>query len=96
MLVRLFNEIWAADPDGSNGAIAEASGMEDVGNFLASPTWVSFPTLEEQLTDQRLGVTVAANVTEQIQTFVDLGQIDSTIGDFSGSVDSSFLEAAIG
>jgi hypothetical protein len=33
-------------------------------------------------------------MTEQIQTFVDLGQIDSSIGDFSGSIDTSYLEAA--
>ena len=91
-----FNNAWAADPDGSNAAIAEASGMEDVGNFLAGPTWFSFPNLADQLTADWLGGTVAANMTEQIQTFVDLGQIDSTIGDFSGSIDGSFLEAAIG
>jgi hypothetical protein len=35
-------------------------------------------------------------MTDQVQTFVDLGQIDSTIGDFSGAVDTSFLEAAVG
>ncbi|WP_395161417.1 ABC transporter substrate-binding protein [Ilumatobacter sp.] len=89
-----FNEAWASDPEGNNGAIANASGMEDVGNFLAGPVWFSFPTLEEQLGPDWLGGTVAKNMTEQIQTFVDLGQIDSSIGDFSGSVDTSYLEAA--
>lgn len=92
-----FNETWAADPEGTNGTIASASGMEDVGNFLAGPVWFSFPTLEEQLGDGWFGDgTVAANMTEQVQTFVDLGQIPSSIGDFSGTVDTSFLEAAIG
>lgn len=91
-----FNEKWAADPAGSNGTIAEASGMEDVGNFLSGPTWFSFPSLQDQLGDAWMGATVALNMTEQVQTFVDLGQIDSTIGDFSGAVDSSFLEAALG
>jgi len=91
-----FNDRWAEDPDAANGAIATASGMEDVGNFLSGPTWFSFPDLEEQLTDDWLGGTVASNMTDQVQTFVDLGQIDSTIGDFSGSVDPSFLEAAVG
>ncbi len=90
-----FNNAWAADPAGTNDTIADASGMEDVGNFLSGPTWFSFPSLEEQLTDAWMGATVAQNMTEQIQTFVDLGQIDSTIGDFSGSVDTSFLEKAI-
>jgi taurine transport system substrate-binding protein len=89
-----FNEAWASDPEGANGAIARASGMEDVGNFLAGPVWFSFPTLQEQLGDDWMGGTVARNMTEQIQTFVDLGQIDSSIGDFSGSVDTSYLEAA--
>lgn len=91
-----FNDRWAEDPDAFNGTIASASGMEDVGNFLSGPTWFSFPDLDEQLTDDWLGSTVASNMTDQVQTFVDLGQIDSTIGDFSGAVDSSFLEAAIG
>ena len=91
-----FNEKWAADPDGTNPTIASASGMDDVGNFLSGPTWFEFPNLEDQLTSEWLGGTVAANMTEQVQTFVDLGQIDSTIGDFSGSIDTSFLEAALG
>ena len=91
-----FNEKWAADPAGLNGAIAAASGMEDVGNFLSGPTWFSFPSLEDQLSGSWLGGTVASNMTDQVQTFVDLGQIDSTIGDFSGAVDTSFLEAAVG
>lgn len=91
-----FNDAWAADPEGNNGTIAAASGMEDVGNFLAGPTWFSFPTLEEQLGDGWFGDgTVADNMTEQVQTFVDLGQIPSSIGDFSGTVDTSFLEAAV-
>ena len=68
--------------------------MEDVGNFLGGPVWFDFPSLQDQLTDAWLGGTVAQNMTEQIQTFVDLGQIDSTIGDFSGSIDTSFLEKA--
>ena len=92
-----FNEAWAADPEGTNGIIASAAGMEDVGNFLAGPTWFSFPTIEEQLGDGWFGDgTVASNMTEQIQTFVDLGQIPSSIGDFSGTVDTSYLEAAQG
>ena len=91
-----FNQRWAADPDGTNPVIASASGMEDVGNFLSGPVWFSFPTLEEQLTDAWLGSTVAQNMTEQVQTFVDLGQIDSSIGDFSGAVDTTYLEAAVG
>jgi taurine transport system substrate-binding protein len=91
-----FNDTWAGDPAAYNADIASASGMEDVGNFLAGPVWFSFPTLEEQLTDEWMGATVAQNMTEQVQTFVDLGQIESTIGDFSGSIDTSYLEAAVG
>ncbi|KAG1648269.1 hypothetical protein GQR58_029978 [Nymphon striatum] len=64
-----FNNKWAADPAGTNGAIADASA--------------------------RKRMAVAQNMTEQVQTFVDLGQIDSTIGDFSGAVDATFLQDAV-
>ncbi len=91
-----FNNLWAANPAGTNGIIAKASGLEDVDNFLAGPTWFSFPTLEEQLGDDWLGRTVAADMSAQIEAFIDHGWIDPTIVDLSGSVDTSFLKAALG
>jgi taurine transport system substrate-binding protein len=91
-----FNDIWAANPAGTNDIIANASGLEDVENFLTGPTWFSFPTLEEQLGDDWLGGTVAADMSAQIQALIDLDRIDSTIVDLSGSVDTSFLKTALG
>ncbi|MGI9603650.1 MAG: ABC transporter substrate-binding protein [Acidimicrobiales bacterium] len=90
-----FNDTWAADPDTNNPTIAQAAGMEDVGNFLAGELWFSFPTLEEQAGPDWLGGYVQENMKEQLQTFVDTGEIDSVLDDFSPFVDTTYLEAAM-
>lgn len=89
-----FNQMWRDDPDSMNPVIAEAAGMEDVGNFLGGDVWFSFPTIEEQLSDDWLGGYVQENMKEQLATFVRLGEIDSALDDFSEFVDASYLEAA--
>ena len=89
-----FNEMWAADPDAYNDTIAQAAGMTDVGDFLAGDVWFSFPTISEQLGPDWMGGNVANNMKEQLETFVRLGEIPSVIDDFSGAVDTSYLEAA--
>ncbi len=91
-----FNDAWAADPAAQNPTIAQAAGMEDVGNFLDGDLWFSFPSLEDQLGEDWMGGNVSASMTNQLQTFVELGEIDSALEDFSFAVDTSFLEAAIG
>ncbi len=91
-----FNDTWAADPETNNPIIAQAAGMDDVGNFLGEDLWFSFPALDDQLSDAWLGGQVQQNMTDQLDTFVELGEIDSSIGDFSGFVDTSYLEAATG
>ena len=88
-----FNEKWAADPDANNPIIAQAAGMEDVGNFLAGDLWFSFPTVSEQLSDEWMGGNVAETMKGQLATFERLGQIDSVLDDFSPFVDTSYLEA---
>ncbi len=88
-----FNEMWAADPEAYNDTIAQAAGMTDVGDFLAGDVWFSFPTIEEQLGPDWMGGNVATNMKEQLETFVRLGEIPSVIDDFSGAVDTSYLEA---
>ena len=88
-----FNAAWKSDPGGQNGTIAQAAGMEDVGNFLGGDVWFSFPTVDEQLSSTWMGDNVARNMKEQLQTFVDLGEIDSVLDDFSQFVDTSYLEA---
>lgn len=88
-----FNDMWAADPEGNNPTIAAAAGMEDVGNFLAGDLWFSFPTIDEQLGADWMGGNAQKNMTEQLETFVRLGEIPSVIDDFGPAVDTSFLEA---
>lgn len=89
-----FNDEWAADPATSNPIIAQAAGMEDVGDFLGGDVWFKFPSIDEQLSATWLGGGVATNMKEQLDTFLRLGEIDSVIDDFSQFVDTSYLEAA--
>ena len=89
-----FNDMWREDPDKYNPIIAEAAGMEDVGNFLAGPVWFEFPSLNDQLGPEWMGGNAQANMKAQLETFERLGQIDSVIDSFDGAVDTSFLEQA--
>ena len=91
-----FNQAWAADMDGRNPTIAQAAGMEDVANFLGGDLWFVFPTIDEQLGADWLGGNVAAAMQGQVETLAELGGGEPAIGDFAGSVDTSFLEAAKG
>ena len=89
-----FNAAWAADMEGRNATIASAAGMEDVANFLGGDLWFSFPTIDEQLGADWLGGNVAEAMQAQVETLAELGGGDPAVGDFAGSVDTSFLEAA--
>ena len=89
-----FNADWAADMEGRNPTIASAAGMTDVANFLGGDLWFSFPTIEEQLGADWLGGNVADAMQAQVETLAELGGGDPAVGDFAGSVDTSFLEAA--
>ena len=87
-----FTDTWAADPDTNNPIIAQAAGMEDVGNFLSGENWFSFPNISEQLSDDWMGG--AGDVMKtQVDFFVEQGQVDAALGSFDEFVDSSFLEA---
>ncbi|NNE74847.1 MAG: ABC transporter substrate-binding protein [Acidimicrobiales bacterium] len=88
-----FNNKWAANAEEWNPIIAQAAGMEDVGNFLAGDLWFAFPSIADQLGPDWLGGAAADNMAAQVQTFVDLGLIESIIDDFGATVDPSFLEA---
>ncbi len=89
-----FNEQWRSDPEAANPIIAEAAGMEDVGEFLSGDVWFEFPTIDEQLSDTWMGDNVADNMQEQLETFVRLGEIDSVLDDFDEFVDTTYLEMA--
>ncbi len=91
-----FNQAWKDDPETQNPVIAQAAGMEDVGNFLAGPLWFVFPTIDDQLGADWMGGNVAATMQSQLETFERLGQIDSVNADFAGAIDTSYLEAAKG
>jgi len=90
-----FNNAWAADPGAQNETIALAAGMESVGNFLDGEGWFVFPTLEEQLSDAWLDGNVGAAMQGQVETLAELGGGSPAVGDFAGSVDSSFVEEAL-
>lgn len=91
-----FNDKWAADPATNNPIIAAASGMDEVGNFLSGPTWFTFPSVDDQLSDAWLGSSVADVMLEQLTFFKDQGEIDSIADDYSQFIDTSFLEDAKG
>ncbi|MFT5204189.1 MAG: taurine transport system substrate-binding protein [Candidatus Aldehydirespiratoraceae bacterium] len=88
-----FNAAWAADMEGQNPTIALAAGMEDVANFLGGDLWFDFPTIADQLGADWLGGNVAAAMQGQVETLARLGDGSEAIGDFAGSVDTSYLEA---
>ena len=88
-----FNSTWAADPATNNPIIAQAAGMEEVGNFLDGPVWFTFPTIDEQLSSDWLGGNVGAAMQAQVETLARLGGGTEAQGDFVGSVNTSFLEA---
>jgi len=89
-----YNDLWASDPDTYNPTIAEAAGMEDVGNFLSGPTWFTFPSVDDQLSDDWLGSAVASVMLEQLTFFEEQGQVDAVADDYQQFIDTSFLEAA--
>ncbi|MEM7322619.1 MAG: ABC transporter substrate-binding protein [Actinomycetota bacterium] len=88
-----FNEKWAADPDANNPIIATAAGMEEVGNFLSGPTWFTFPTVDEQLSNAWLGSSVASVMKEQLTFFMEQGEVDAVADDYGQFIDTSYLEA---
>lgn len=88
-----FNEKWAADPEANNPIIAKAAGMEEVGNFLSGPTWFTFPTIEEQLSDDWLGSSVATVMKDQLTFFMEQGEVEAVADDYGQFIDTSFLEA---
>lgn len=92
--VEEFNNMWAADPAGTNPVIAEAAGMEEVGNFLSGPTWFTFPTIGDQLSDAWLGQEVADVMLAQMTFFMEQGQIDAVADDYGQFIDTTYLEEA--
>ena len=89
-----FNAAWDDDKDGQNPTIAQAAGMDDVGNFLGGDLWFTFPTIDDQLGSDWLGGNVADAMQGQVETLARLGGGDPAVGNFAGAVDTSYLEGA--
>ncbi len=68
--------------------------MEDVGNFLSGPTWFTFPSIEDQLSDAWLGGSVADVMLEQLTFFKDQGEIDAVADDYQQFIDTTYLKDA--
>lgn len=62
-------------------------------NFLSGPTWFTFPTVEEQLSDAWLGSSVADVMKEQLTFFKEQEQVEDVADDYGQFIDTSFLEA---
>ena len=72
--------------------VAESAGMDvDATEVLSGQ--MSYPSIDEQLSDAWLGGTVAEVMKEQMDFFVEQGEIEGALSDYSEFVDSSFLEA---
>lgn len=90
------NAAWAADPsDEMLAVIAEQSGMDPEAARSAIST-MSFPTIEEQLSEAWLGGTAATFMKGVGDVFVNAGSIDSALDSYESAVNTSALESAGG
>ena len=72
--------------------IAGAAGM-DLESTIALINAFSFPEKDVQLSEAWLGGTVQDVMKEQMDFFVEIGEIDSALPSYDDFVDTSFLEA---
>lgn len=84
------NAAFAAD-QGKLGTIAQAAGMDEDATMDSLNTF-SFPSAEAQLSDAWLGGTVQDFVQEVAEFFVEQGELDEALADYSPTVNTSFLE----
>ena len=86
------NGRYASGRDAAMEAIiAGAAGMEvEASNRLLNQ--FGFPGTDAQLSDQWMGSTVAEVMAEQMAFFQEQGEIDEALSDYSGFVNTSFLE----
>ena len=97
--VEQFNTDWAANREEWNPVISQAAGFEDVSDveiYLSEGGWFGFPSSSDQLGSDWLDGKVAETIKDQLDLFVELGEIPSALDDFSFAIDPSYLEAALG
>ena len=86
------NRAYNQNRDPYIDTIAEAAGMERDATIALLDAF-SFPEKDAQLSAAWLGGTVQAVMKEQMDFFVALGEIDSSLASYDEFVDTSFLEA---
>jgi taurine transport system substrate-binding protein len=88
------NAEWAANPtDEMLAIIAQEAGMDLEGARSAIST-MSFPSIEDQLSEAWLGGTAAPFMKGVADVFVEAGSIDSALDSYEALVNTAPLEAA--
>jgi len=86
------NRAYASDRASTEADIASAAGMTvDASNALLDQ--FVFPAKDTQLGSDWMGGTAQAAMLEQMKFFEAQGEIESALGDYSGFVNTSYLEA---
>jgi len=90
------NAEWAANPsDEMLAVIAEQAGM-DLDAAKGAIATMSFPSIDDQLSDSWLGGTAAPFMKGVADVFVEAGSIDSALDSYEGALNTAPLEAAKG
>jgi taurine transport system substrate-binding protein len=88
------NAAWAANPtEEMLATIAQEAGM-DVEAARGAISTMSFPTIDEQLSEAWLGGTAAPFMKGVADVFVEAGSIDSALDSYEGALNTAPLEAA--
>ncbi len=89
------NKAYAEDRASKEETIAQAAGMElEASNQLLDA--FSFPSKDTQLSEAWLGGTVGTVMKEQMDFFVEQGEIPEALDDYTQFIDTSFLEKVEG
>jgi len=88
------NAAWAADPnDDMLAIIAQESGM-DLEAARSAISTMSFPSIDDQLSEAWLGGTAAPFMKGVADVFVEAGSIDGALDSYEGALNTAPLEAA--
>lgn len=90
------NAAWAADPnDEKLAVIAKEAGM-DLEAARGAISTMSFPSIDDQLSEAWLGGTAAPFMKGVADVFVEAGSIDSALDSYEGALNIAPLESAKG
>lgn len=85
------NNQWRKNPDPMRATIAKAAGMDQAGSDSTLARF-SFPTAAEQKSDDWMGKVVVDYTKEVADFFVEQGQLDKALDDYSGHITTKFLK----